>query len=94
MDENCPMSLKVSFECIHHIQEPYNRKIKKPISKDQEESSPCDQSIDEDLNEVLGITHNFGDRCNDIQVKDLPEFNFRKNSYYSGHHKTEVSHYK
>ena len=41
-DEICPLSLKVSFECIKHIQGLYNRGIKEPISEDQEESTPCE----------------------------------------------------
>jgi hypothetical protein len=41
-DENCTLSLKNYFECIKHIQELYSRGIKEPISKDQEESTPCD----------------------------------------------------
>ncbi len=66
-DENCPSSLKVSFECIQHIQELYYRGIKKPISKDQKESTPYDWSIDEDWNEVLAITHNLADIfCHDM----------------------------
>jgi hypothetical protein len=71
-DKNCPLSLKVSHKCIKHIQELYNRGIKKPIPKDQEESSP---------NEVLDITHNLADICNGIQAPDSSEFNW-------GPHKT------
>jgi hypothetical protein len=32
-DENCSLSLKVSFECLKHIQELNNRGIKEPIQK-------------------------------------------------------------
>ncbi len=60
-------------------QELYNRGIKKPISKDQEESTLFDWSIEEDLNEVLDITHNLADIYNDIQAPDLSEFDFGKN---------------
>jgi hypothetical protein len=90
-DEYCSLPCKVSFEDIKHIQELYNRGIKEPILKDQEESSPYDQSIDKDLNEVLGITNKLTEICNDMQPSDLSNFNFGK-IYYWGRHKTKVSH--
>ena len=58
--DDCPISVKVSYERAKRIHEDRNKGIKEPFQADIEESAPTDNICDEEVDEVIALSETLG----------------------------------
>ena len=60
LSEDCPISVKVSFERAKRRYDDRNRGIQEPFQADLEESAPTDNLFDEEVDEVIALSETLG----------------------------------
>ena len=60
LSEECPISVKVSFERAKRRYDDRNRGIQEPFQADLEESAPTDNLFDEEVDEVIALSETLG----------------------------------
>ena len=58
--DDCPISVKVSYERAKRIHEDRKKGIKEPFQADIEESAPTDNICDEEVDEVIALSETLG----------------------------------
>ena len=81
--DDCPISVKVSYERAKRIHEDRNKGIKEPFQADIEESTPTDNICDEEVDEVIALSETLGYTEDELDSLEKSGFDLGKEYNWS-----------
>ncbi|MFM7978634.1 MAG: hypothetical protein ACKPKO_04900, partial [Candidatus Fonsibacter sp.] len=81
--ENCPLSVKLSFQRSKLKTEQLKRGFQERVVVDQEDSNPVDSTIDQETSDALQLTQNLAASTNEFENIENDGFDVGKNYNWS-----------